>query len=77
MSQWLRMTTKEAEEQVRVRDCRRADFLVTHFHRQPGDVYHYDLILNSSLLGEELCAETIAQAARAKRALMGGPSEGS
>jgi cytidylate kinase len=68
MSQWLRLTMDQAAEQVELRDRRRADFLETHFHRQPGDIYQYDLILNSSLLGEELCAELIVQAARAKTA---------
>lgn len=68
MSQWLRLTMEEAAELVNERDCRRADFLTTHFHRQPNDMYQYDLVLNSSLLGEELCAELIAQAARAKLA---------
>jgi hypothetical protein len=68
MSQWLRLTVEEAADQVRLRDRRRADFLGTHFHRQPADVYQYDLLLNSSLLGEDLCAELIVQAARAKRA---------
>jgi cytidylate kinase len=71
MSQWLRLTVEEAAEQVRLRDQRRADFIATHFHRQPGDPYQYDLLLNSSLLGEELCAGLIAQAARAKLALLG------
>ena len=66
MSQWLRLTLEQAAAQVELRDRRRADFLDTHFHRQPGDIYQYDLVLNSSLLGEELCAELIAQAARAK-----------
>jgi cytidylate kinase len=66
MSQWLRLTPQEAAEQVRLRDARRAEFLETHFHRSPGDIYHYDLLLSSSLLGEELCAELIAQAAQAK-----------
>jgi cytidylate kinase len=66
MSQWMRLTLQEASEQVRLRDGRRAEFVETHFHRRPGDVYQYDLLLNSSLLGEELCAELIVQAARAK-----------
>jgi cytidylate kinase len=66
MSQWLRLTVEESAEQVRQRDARRAEFLSTHFHRQPGDIYQYDVLLNSSLLGEDLCAELIAQAARAK-----------
>jgi len=71
MGQWMRLTLDEAAEQVRVRDTRRAEFIATHFHRQPGDPYQYDLLLNSSLLGEDLCAELIAQAARAKLATLG------
>jgi cytidylate kinase len=68
VSQWLRLTEPEAAEQVRIRDTRRSDFIATHFHRQPGDVHQYDLVLNTSLLGEDLCAELIAHAARAKLA---------
>jgi hypothetical protein len=77
MSQWLRLTEAEAAERVRLRDSRRAEFLKTHFHCQPADVYQYDLLLNSSLLGEELCAELIVQAARAKQvALQEGTQPG-
>lgn len=72
MGQWLRLTTEEAAEQVRVRDARRSEFIVTHFHRQPSDVNQYDLLLNSSLLGEDLCAELIVRAARAKVEAMAG-----
>jgi cytidylate kinase len=68
MSQWLRLTEKAAADEVRLRDSRRAEFIPTHFHRQPSDIYQYDLILNSSLLGEDLAAEMIARAARAKDA---------
>jgi cytidylate kinase len=75
MSQWLRMTEEEAAEQVRNRDQRRAEFIATHFHRKPGDIYQYDLLLNSSLLGEELCAELIVRAARAKQAALGFESQ--
>jgi cytidylate kinase len=70
MAQWLRLTTEEAADQVRLRDNRRSAFIETHFHRKPGDIYQYDLVLNSSLLGEELCAELIVHAARAKREAM-------
>lgn len=69
LSQWLRLTEDEAAEQVRLRDSRRADFLATHFHQELYEIHQYDLILNSSLLGEELCAELIARAARAKLAV--------
>jgi cytidylate kinase len=71
MSQWLRLTMDQAAEQVRLRDSRRADFIRTQFHREPGDVYQYDLLLNSSFLGEDACVELIAQAARAKLAARG------
>jgi cytidylate kinase len=70
MSQWMRLTEEEAAEQVRLRDTRRGEFIETHFHRKPGDIYQYDLLLNSHLLGEELCADLIVQAAQAKHAAL-------
>jgi cytidylate kinase len=66
MGQWLRLTVEEAAERVRLRDERRREFIATNFHRDPSEVHQYDLILNSSLLGEDACAELIAQAARAR-----------
>jgi hypothetical protein len=66
MGQWLRLSVEEAAERVRLRDQRRAEFIANHFQRQPADVHQYDLVLNSSLLGEDVCAELIAQAARAR-----------
>jgi cytidylate kinase len=72
MGQWLRLSEEEAAEKVRLRDERRAEFIATHFHRQPGDVHQYDLVLNSSLLGEDLCAELIVQAARARAGQLTG-----
>lgn len=68
MSQRLRLSLEAAADEVNQRDRQRAEFIATHFHRQPADIYQYDLILNSSHLGEELCAELIAQAARVKLA---------
>ena len=72
MSQWLRLTEEEAAEQVRKRDHRRADFLTTHFHRKPSDVHIYDMVLNTSLLGEDRCAELIVAAAKAKMSAVVG-----
>jgi cytidylate kinase len=66
MAQWLRLTPDEAAEQMRARDARRADYVRTHFQRDAADVYQYDLLLNSTLLGVELSAELLAHAARAK-----------
>src|SRR5262245_51761222 len=68
MGQWLRLTVEEATERVRLRDERRREFVANNFHRDPNEVHQYDLILNSSLLGEDVCAELIAQAARARAA---------
>jgi cytidylate kinase len=70
MGQWLRLSLDEARTQVRLRDQRRADFLRSHYQRDVNDVYQYDLLLNSTLLGEDLCAELLVQAAQAKTAAL-------
>jgi cytidylate kinase len=72
MSQWLRLTEEEAAEQVRKRDHRRTDFLATHFHRKPNDVHVYDMILNTSMFGEDRSAELVAAAAKAKMSAVVG-----
>jgi cytidylate kinase len=72
MAQWLRMTQEEALEQVRSRDNLRAEFLAKHFHHDVSDLAKYDLVVNSRLLGEEICAELIIQAARAKGLIFTG-----
>lgn len=64
ISQWMRLPNLEAADRVRTKDERRAEFLTTHFKRSPADAQQYDMILNSSLLGEEACAELVACAAR-------------
>jgi cytidylate kinase len=66
VSQWMRLSLTEAAEKVRSRDERRSEFLRVHFGRSAGDVHQYDMVLNSSLLGEEGCAELIAQAAHVR-----------
>ncbi len=76
MSQWMRLTQEEAAERVASRDRMRNEFVATHFHRHPGDIHQYDLVLNTSLLGEDVCAELIAQAARAREAQLAGPAGG-
>lgn len=77
MSQWQRLTEASAAEQVEMRDSRRAEFISTHFHRQPNDVHLYDLVLNTSLLGEDLCADLIVRAAQAKLEALRGARQGS
>jgi cytidylate kinase len=70
LAQWLRLTVEEAAEQVRLRDSRRQEFLSTHFHQRPPQSCLYDLVLNSTSLGEGLCADLILQAARVKQAAL-------
>lgn len=66
MSQWLRLSRDEAAVEVRNRDDRRAAFLSHVFPREPGELYRYDLILNSSRLGEDASAEIIVRAVQSK-----------
>ena len=70
MAQWLRLTHEDAAQQVRDRDEKRAEFLIKYFNRRSGDLYDYDLILNSFLLGEDLCTDLIANAVRGKEELL-------
>jgi cytidylate kinase len=66
MSQLMRLSTAEATEHVRKSDARRADYLATHFHRQPDEMHQYDLLVNSSRLGEDEATELICHAIRAR-----------
>lgn len=68
MSQWLRLTVEEARQRVRQKDSRRAEFLAAHLNRQTGDACDYDLVLNTSCLGEEGCTALIVQALQIKEA---------
>lgn len=68
MGQWQRLTPEEAADQVHLRDRRRAEYLRSTFRRDSTDIYQYDLLLNSTFLGEELSAELLVQAARVKAA---------
>ncbi|HEY2784937.1 MAG TPA: cytidylate kinase-like family protein [Fimbriiglobus sp.] len=67
VGQWLRLTRDEASAEVKTRDHRRSLFLSHLLGRDPSETNRYDLVLNSSRLGEETCADLIVQAARAKR----------
>lgn len=66
MGQWLRLPAEQAAEKVRQRDEQRAEFVVRNFRRSPGDVHQYDMVLSSTRLGEEGCAELIARAAQVR-----------
>lgn len=75
MAQWLRLPPEEAALQVRDRDEKRAEFLLKYFNRRMVDPYDYDLILNSLLLGEDLCTDLIANAVRGKEELLSPDEE--
>jgi cytidylate kinase len=66
MSQWLRLTEDEAARLVIQRDQRRDDFIEAHFGLSPTDVHQFDMVLNSSYVGEELAAALIQDAAKGK-----------
>jgi cytidylate kinase len=70
MAQSLRMTRQDAAEQVRQRDEMRSEFLLKHFRQRVGELYDFDLVLNSYRLGEELSAELIVAAAQGKERLL-------
>lgn len=70
MAQWLRLTREDAAAQVHERDEKRAEFLFNTFDRRPGDSNDYDMILNSHLLGEEICADLIYTAVNGKQRLL-------
>jgi cytidylate kinase len=74
MADWSRLTREQAAEQVRVRDERRAEFLLRHFGRRSADPYDFDLVLNSGLLGEETCADVILAALNGKQDTLDGDS---
>ncbi|HKB01662.1 MAG TPA: cytidylate kinase-like family protein [Gemmataceae bacterium] len=63
----LRLTREQAGEQVRLRDERRAEFLLKHFGRRTADPYDFDLVINSGLLGEETAADVILSALNGKQ----------
>ena len=67
MADFLRLTPAEAAEAVRLRDERRAEFLRKRFGHRPGDLYPYDLVLNSGRLDEETEADIVLAAFNGKR----------
>jgi hypothetical protein len=74
LADYSRLTHEQAAEQVRIRDERRAELLLRHFGRRSTDLYDYDLILNSGLLGQETCADVILAALNGKQDTLDGDS---
>lgn len=65
-SQWQRLTPSDSEREVDLRDARRSQYMLDHFNVDAADPVHYDLVINSSTMGEEICAQLIVDAAKAK-----------
>jgi hypothetical protein len=74
MADWSRLTREQAAEKVRVTDERRAELLLRYFGRRTTDLYDFDLVLNSGLLGEETCADVILAALNGKQDILDGDS---
>ena len=70
ISQTERLTPLEAERHMREKDEQRRTFVRKYFRRESADPHEYDLILDSSMLGEETCAEVIVAALRGKETFM-------
>ena len=76
MSQTLRLPANAAREEIASRDRIRSELHLSVSGREATDLTQYDLVLNSSRLGEAACADLIAAAIRAKQ-LPGDSSESS
>jgi cytidylate kinase len=55
-----------AREQLASEDEERRDFLRQHFQRAQEDARHYDLVLNTSTLGNETAASLVIEALRGR-----------
>jgi cytidylate kinase len=74
MADWSRLTRAAATDLVRQLDERRAEFLLKHFGRRSTDMYDFDLVLNTGLIGEETCADVILAALNGKQDAFEGDS---
>ena len=66
VAQWERFTYAAAQAHVSERDEARRNFHVEKFGVDPDPAWHYDLVLNTSELGVEGCAQLIVAAVRLK-----------
>ncbi len=67
MTQHLRLTHDEAARLVEHRDATREEFLKQHFSYIPPQLDPFDLVLNTSQLGEEGSARVLLEALRARQ----------
>ncbi|HMP15555.1 MAG TPA: cytidylate kinase-like family protein, partial [Gemmatales bacterium] len=62
-----RLTREQALEYIQKQDKQRAGMLDAHYRKSVRDTIPYDLMLNSSRLGEVGCGAIIAEAVRQKQ----------
>jgi hypothetical protein len=66
VAQWERYTPIAAQAHIREREESRRNFHVEKFGVDPDPAWHYDMVLNTSELGVEACAQLIVAAVRLK-----------
>ncbi len=66
LAQTLRLNPTEAHHRCRLRDQKRQDFARQAFGFQIADPVHYDMVLNSSRLGEEVCVQLMRETIQVK-----------
>ncbi|MEI6323955.1 MAG: cytidylate kinase-like family protein [Gemmataceae bacterium] len=69
LAQTLRLSPTEAQHRCRLRDQKRQDFARQAFGFQIADPVHYDMVLNSSRLGEEVCVQLMHETVQVKERL--------
>ncbi len=65
----LGLPSTEASRRVKTIDSERRAFLKDHFHCDPDDPENYDLLINTTRLPIETCAEAIIAALRGREAV--------
>jgi cytidylate kinase len=64
ISKDLTMSHEEARRHVEALDAERRHFVLNYFHKDPSDLRHYDLIINTARFSVTTSAGVIAHAAR-------------
>lgn len=70
LSHIKRMTPHEAARLAAETDAQRVQFVHEYFRRDSRDPHGYDLVLDSSQLGEDRCAELVVSALQGREALL-------
>jgi hypothetical protein len=64
LSKDLNLSQEDANRRVQAIDRERRNFVRTYFQREPNDLSHYDLIINTSRLSVAACTRLISEALR-------------